>query len=61
MNLEATLKNIEIYVKYVQKSWWEFKSPEDDEFKQCWALCNLQPMWATDNIRKNNKHCGGNN
>jgi hypothetical protein len=22
------------------------------EFKECWALSNLQPLWATDNIKK---------
>ena len=25
------------------------------DFKRCWALENLQPMWAGDNIRKSNK------
>jgi len=25
------------------------------DFKKCWALENLQPMWAGDNIRKSNK------
>ena len=24
----------------------------DDEFKMCWSLDNLQPLWAGDNIRK---------
>ena len=24
----------------------------DDEFKMCWSLDNLQPLWASDNIRK---------
>ena len=33
-------------------SLWEFKTPEDREFKQCWALVNLQPLWATDNMSK---------
>jgi hypothetical protein len=35
-------------------SWWKYKSPEDREFKQCWALANLQPLWAEDNYKKNN-------
>jgi hypothetical protein len=26
-----------------------------DEFKTCWSLDNLQPLWAKDNIRKSNK------
>jgi hypothetical protein len=36
-------------------SWWKFESYEDREFKQCWALCNLQPLWAIDNLRKGNR------
>ena len=36
-------------------SLWEFDSYDDREFKQCWALCNLQPLWAEDNLRKSNK------
>lgn len=28
---------------------------EDEEFKQCWALKNLQPLWALDNQIKNGK------
>ncbi len=36
-------------------SLWRFESPEDPEFKQCWALCNLQPLWAKDNLKKMNK------
>ena len=26
-----------------------------DDFRKCWALENLQPLWAIDNIRKGNK------
>jgi hypothetical protein len=39
-------------------SWFEFKSYNDSEFKQCWALTNLQPLWAEENISKNNKYAG---
>jgi len=28
---------------------------ESDEFKKCWGLNNLQPLWAKDNLRKSNK------
>jgi hypothetical protein len=35
-----------------------YTSPEDDAFKQCWALDNLQPLWAEDNIRKGHKWSG---
>lgn len=34
---------------------FNFKTYNDREFKQCWALCNLQPLWAEENIRKSNK------
>lgn len=32
-----------------------FESSEDEEFKKCWSLENLQPMWGIENIRKGNK------
>lgn len=32
-----------------------FESSEDEEFKKCWSLENLQPMWGVENIRKSNK------
>jgi len=31
---------------------FNFKSPVDIDFKKCWALTNLQPLWAVDNLRK---------
>ena len=34
---------------------FSFQSYEDEGFKQCWALDNLQPLWARDNIQKSNK------
>lgn len=34
---------------------FSFETPDDPEFKQCWALDNLQPLWATDNLRKHKK------
>jgi hypothetical protein len=36
----------------VPKSTFEYESPEDDGFKAAWALTNLRPMWAEDNVRK---------
>jgi len=33
---------------------FNYTSPDDPQFKQCWALNNLQPLWAADNIRKFN-------
>lgn len=34
---------------------FEFKSADDPGFHACWALNNLQPLWACDNQRKNAK------
>lgn len=33
---------------------FEFTSPMDLDFKLCWDLKNLQPLWAVDNLRKGN-------
>lgn len=34
---------------------FSFTKPEDKEFQKCWALSNLQPLWAIDNLVKSNK------
>jgi len=34
---------------------WEFNVPEDREFKQCWALCNLRPLKVSENRSKGNR------
>jgi len=34
---------------------FNFSKPEHLDFKRCWALSNLQPMWASENISKSNK------
>jgi len=34
---------------------FDFNSPDDPQFKLCWALENLQPLWKRDNRRKHNK------
>ena len=31
---------------------------ECDEFKRCWSLDNLQPLWARDNLVKGNRYIG---
>jgi DNA-directed RNA polymerase subunit RPC12/RpoP len=36
-------------------SFFNFNSPDDFEFKCCWELTNLRPMWGADNISKGNK------
>jgi hypothetical protein len=37
------------------QSSFNFTSYDDQEFKECWSLNNLQPLWAIDNCRKHNK------
>ena len=37
------------------KASFSFTSSDDIEFRQCWALDNLQPLWAEDNLRKGSK------
>ena len=32
-----------------------YTSMEEPNFQKCWALENLQPLWASDNIRKGDK------
>jgi hypothetical protein len=32
---------------------FNFKVPEDADFRRCWALTNLQPLWKLDNLKKN--------
>lgn len=39
----------------IPRSSFAYSTPDDPEFKKCWALSNLQPLWAIDNIRKNAK------
>ena len=39
-------------------SWFNLESKHDAEFKVCWALDNLQPLWASDNIKKGNRFEG---
>jgi hypothetical protein len=40
----------------VPQSWFNYSSYEDKEFKECWALKNLQPKWMLENISKNNRY-----
>lgn len=39
----------------IPQSAFNYSSPENLDFKKCWALKNLRPMWATDNIAKGSK------
>lgn len=38
------------------RSLFSFSSPHDPQFKECWALSNLQPLWASENLSKNNTY-----
>ena len=35
-------------------SFFEYDSTDDVEFKYCWSLYNLQPLWSGENLRKYN-------
>ncbi len=37
----------------VPRASFEYSSAEDEEFKRAWALSNLRPIWARDNVQKN--------
>ena len=37
-------------------SLFNFKSIDDEEFKECWSLNNLQPMWGNENISKSDNY-----
>lgn len=39
----------------IPKSLFNYSSPNDKEFKECWSLNNLQPLWAEDNLKKGYK------
>ena len=34
---------------------FNYATPQDEEFRRAWALTNLRPMWATENVRKGAK------
>lgn len=39
----------------IPQSKFPYKAMTDDNFKQCWALTNLRPLEAMENIKKGNK------
>lgn len=39
----------------IPKSAFNYEKPEDIDFKRCWALKNLQPLWRKNNRSKWNK------
>lgn len=38
------------------RSLFKYKESEDQEFKDCWCLANLQPLEKIENIKKSNKY-----
>lgn len=42
----------------IPDSWFNYSSMEDQLFKDCWALSNLQPMWKLENISKGARYAG---
>lgn len=39
----------------IPKSSFHYESDQDDEFRACWALTNLRPLWSEDNQKKHSK------
>ena len=37
----------------VPRAEFQYTSPSEEAFQRCWALPNLRPIWAKDNVRKN--------
>lgn len=55
MTWERFLKG-EIHIDHIiPKSRFHYETPEDPEFKICWGLNNLQPLWSHDNQSKHAK------
>ncbi len=42
----------------VPDSWFNYSSEQDADFNKSWSLNNLKPMWAFENLKKNNKYVG---
>lgn len=45
--------NGKIWIDHIlPRDLFEYETPDDPQFKACWALSNLQPLWKQDNINK---------
>ena len=43
-------------IDHIRPRWsFSFVSAEDPQFRECWRLDNLQPLWYLDNARKSGK------
>lgn len=48
--------NGEIHIDHkIPLSVFNFTSPDHIDFKRCWCLTNLQPLWAKENLKKGAK------
>lgn len=55
MNWEKFMSG-EIHIDHIiPASKFKIASVEDDEFKACWSLSNLRPLWASENFSKGAK------
>ena len=46
-----------IWIDHIKpRSLFKYKKPENKEFKECWALNNLQPLEKIANIKKFNHY-----
>jgi hypothetical protein len=43
----------EIHIDHI-KPQSTFNLQNNRKFRICWSLCNLQPLWAADNLKKSN-------
>ena len=51
--------NGEIHIDHVYPiSHFRYESADELAFKLCWAIENLQPLWAKDNLSKGNRYIG---
>ncbi|MCD1245841.1 hypothetical protein [Vibrio cholerae] len=48
-------KNGAIHIDHI-KPQSLFDLSDKEQWKECWDMSNLQPMWATDNLKKRNKY-----
>lgn len=39
-------------------SWFKYETEKDEEFKKSWSLDNLQPLLASENLKKGNRYAG---
>jgi len=40
----------------IPKKWFKFIHPTDDDFKRCFALANLRPLFYDENLKKSDKY-----